>query len=368
MIDANFSLLVAAGKSDIKGLNKFGRAPAGVQDVTTDIWSRADATPTQSVWLAPTATRTHAVVSDSASDACGAGTLTFSEQPANGNFVTIGTKKYTFQTTLTNVDGNVKISAVNTSGSIDNLIAAINLAAGAGTTYATSMTANAVDVIAFVGAGDTMTLYDKSSGTIPSTGTLSGTSAWGATTVPAGVGARSMRIYGLKTWDSEESYEDVYMYGVDTQNTVNSYVIIHRMKVLTSGATNPNVGTITATAATDSTVTALILPTIGQTLMAIYGVPSTKTLYLTDYHAHIMKSSGTTSHAEVRLLVNPFPGDQPTVFLQKDIIGAQSSGNGGATQYYSPMKAIPGPAIIKINCIASADDLDMSAGFNGYVA
>jgi hypothetical protein len=62
--------------------------------------------------------------------------------PVDGSTVTIGSKVYTFQDTLTNVDGNVKIGA-NPAACVANLIAAINLAAGAGTTYATAMTLNA---------------------------------------------------------------------------------------------------------------------------------------------------------------------------------------------------------------------------------
>lgn len=61
--------------------------------------------------------------------------------PANGTTVQIGSKTYTFQTTLTNVDGNVLIG-VSAAVALDNLKSAINLTAGAGTTYATAMTAH----------------------------------------------------------------------------------------------------------------------------------------------------------------------------------------------------------------------------------
>lgn len=54
------------------------------------------------------------------------GTLTFTGQPANGETVTIGTKVYTFQTVLTNVDGNVLIGGT-TAASITNLKNAINV-------------------------------------------------------------------------------------------------------------------------------------------------------------------------------------------------------------------------------------------------
>src|SRR3954452_16261229 len=66
-------------------------------------------------------------------------TLTATVQPTNGQTVTIGSKVYTFQTVLTNVDGNVFIGATLTI-SLANLLAALNLAAGAGTKYAAATT------------------------------------------------------------------------------------------------------------------------------------------------------------------------------------------------------------------------------------
>ncbi len=66
-------------------------------------------------------------------------TLTASGQPTNGATVTIGSKVYTFQTVLTNVDGNVFIGASLTI-TLANLLNALNLGAGSGTTYAAATT------------------------------------------------------------------------------------------------------------------------------------------------------------------------------------------------------------------------------------
>lgn len=69
-------------------------------------------------------------------------TLTATANPANGETVTIGGRTYTFQTTLTNSDGNVKIGA-DAATSLGNLAAAINGASGAGTKYAAATTRHA---------------------------------------------------------------------------------------------------------------------------------------------------------------------------------------------------------------------------------
>lgn len=114
------------------------------------------------------------------------GLLTLTGNPSNTETVTIGSKVYTFQTSLTNVDGNVKIGA-DAAASIANLIAAINLAAGAGTTYATAMTLNA-SVTASANASSTskMNVTAKVNGpaglAIATTETLS-SGSWGAVTL-----------------------------------------------------------------------------------------------------------------------------------------------------------------------------------------
>jgi len=238
-----------AGRSSV---NKFGSAPSGIQVTATDIWGRADATPTQSVWLAPTAARVHAIVSSSVDD-----------------------------------DGS-----------------------------------------------------------------------------PVGTGARTLRVYGLTSWTADEVSEDITLNGVGAVNTVNSYVIIHRMKVLTMGASGPNVGTIIATAATDTTVTAVILPGDGQTEMAIYGVPSTKIALLHRWNVQIDKAGGAVASADFILRVNENPNVQTTGFLRKDDISLQSTCTCAEERRYAiPMRFV-GPCIIKATAIASAADVDGASGFD----
>jgi hypothetical protein len=237
-------------------LNKFGQAPDGVQTTATDIWSRANASATQQIWLPPTTARVHAIASSSTSD-----------------------------------DGD-----------------------------------------------------------------------------PAGVGARTVRVYGLTAWSTAETSEVVTLNGTGAVNTANAYVIIHRMKVLTSGASGPNVGTITATAATDTTITAVILPGLGQTEMAIYGVASGRSLYLTRWSAQMDKITGATPvSANLSLLICENPTADPRVYLRKHDLHLQSTGTSAYQATFDPPIKYAGPCIVKVQASATAADTDISSQFDGYL-
>ncbi len=91
------------------------------------------------------------------------GVLTLSANASDLETVTIDSKVYTFDDTiLDNIDGHVLIGAAATD-SIDNLIAAITLGAGSGSTYAAATTLHPT-VTAAVGAGDTMGATAKNEG------------------------------------------------------------------------------------------------------------------------------------------------------------------------------------------------------------
>jgi hypothetical protein len=111
------------------------------------------------------------------------GTLTLTGQPLNTETVVIGDKTYTFQTSLTDVDGNVLIGS-DAEDSIDNLVLALTLGTGSGTKYAASMTANA-HVAYFSDTATTLVVKARVAGT---TETLTNGS-WGAATLASGAGS-----------------------------------------------------------------------------------------------------------------------------------------------------------------------------------
>lgn len=178
----------------------------------------------------------------------------------------------------------------------------------------------------------------------------------------AGTGAQAVRVYGLTDWDTEEETEIVVMNGASNVATLFSYVIIHRIQVLTFGSAGPNVGIITATADTDATITAQINADEGQTQMAIYGVPSTQKAYMTGFYASL---NGTTNaRADITLKVNPYPDNELAGFLTKHTIGIGTSGSSLLQHHYKPYNGFDGPCIIKIQGDPTANNTEISAGFD----
>lgn len=108
---------------------------------------------------------------------------------SNLDTVTIDTKTYTFQTTLTNVDGNVQIGGT-AAASLANLAAAINLTGTPGTDYALATTIHPT-VFAEAVTATTITATAKDQGTGGNsivTTEAAVTLSWGAGTLAGGGG------------------------------------------------------------------------------------------------------------------------------------------------------------------------------------
>lgn len=117
--------------------------------------------------------------------AAATGTLTFSGTGSNGDTVVIGGRTYTLKTALAAAD-DVLIGASATATAA-NLAAAINGAAGAGTTYGTGTAPNALVTAAAATGVVTLTARDvgDDGNEITTTETSSG-AAFGATTLTGG--------------------------------------------------------------------------------------------------------------------------------------------------------------------------------------
>lgn len=184
----------------------------------------------------------------------------------------------------------------------------------------------------------------------------------------AGTGARTVKVSGLTGWDAAEVSETVTLNGTSNVATVNSYVVVHRMQVMTVGSGGTNAGNITATAQTDSTVTAQISAGKGQILMAIYGVPADHQLQLVQWYMGMNRAAAAAASADLELYVKASADQPDSAFVVKHHLGLASSGSSHVAHEFKPLFKISGPAIIKAQVEnVSANDTDISAGFDGVL-
>lgn len=171
-------------------------------------------------------------------------------------------------------------------------------------------------------------------------------------------GARTMQVFGLDSTGAEIN-ETVSLSGTNTVTTTNSYSMIHRMIVRTAGVTETNVGDISATAVTDATVTAQINANNAQTLMAIYQIPTGDDGCITNFYASMLRNN-TTGSANIYLYAKP----NGEVFQVKQLIGIIGGGTSIINRTLNPPACFEPLTIIKISADASANNTDISAGYD----
>lgn len=152
-------------------------------------------------------------------------TLTLTGNAVADETVTIGSKTYTWKTSVSTTANQVKIGAT-ASDSIDNLIAAINHGAGSGTVYGSATTAHPSGT-ASAGAGDTMLFTASAVGTagnsIATTETMTNGS-WGFATLSAGINASTLTGGDGKDSEGNDLPTQAYLNGIHIRCTAG---IIH---------------------------------------------------------------------------------------------------------------------------------------------
>lgn len=185
----------------------------------------------------------------------------------------------------------------------------------------------------------------------------------------AGTGMRTVKIYGLKTWSTAETNETVIMNGVASVNTVESYVIIHRMEAITWGTGGLNAGNISATAAVDATVTAAIRVGFNQSQMMIYGIPDTQSLQIKRFISEIVKGTGVSRRADCEVLMMSDPATNVadnTAWTNKENF-LLTEGQNAWTHEYPVPKSCDGPCIVKIQATSNSNNTRVIAGMDAYV-
>lgn len=174
----------------------------------------------------------------------------------------------------------------------------------------------------------------------------------------SGNGSSTILIFGYTAWDKPPVIERVVLNGTTPVNTVNEYVAIDRMQV-----NSVNTGKITATAATDSTVTAQINAGNGQTQMALKAVGYHENAYITNYVCSILRPASNRT-ALLQLAINTEPDEQSTSFKNTFAVSAEADGSTSVFGSFEPYALVPGPAMLKAQTIANANDTTVFVNFD----
>ncbi len=157
----------------------------------------------------------------------------------------------------------------------------------------------------------------------------------GRTQVEIGTGITWLRVFRAKNVDSTDVAGDVYIAedaGVD----------------ITAGVPD-----------TASEIKAKITNPFNQTLMAIYTIPTGYTGYMMVLHTSMNRAQATGA-VDMQFYVKPFG----QVFQLKDFAGLMSSGTSHTPHIFTIPEEIEAKSDIKITATSSANDVDVSAGFD----
>lgn len=160
----------------------------------------------------------------------------------------------------------------------------------------------------------------------------------------AGTGARTVKVYGVTANGLEN--ETVTLNGVTPVSTTKSYYDIYILHINTAGSGNTNAGIITATAQTDSTVTAAIAANgYNTSRKAIRYIPTGHKGYLYSFDAGMQQTTAGSS-ALVYLLTKESGG----VWLARHIHSLNNSGNNFENQDFKAPIVLNAGTWVKIQC------------------
>ena len=179
----------------------------------------------------------------------------------------------------------------------------------------------------------------------------------------SGDGCRTVSVSGVGHGDMSIASETVSMAGNTYVPTLNTYQRINRMACETFGVTEMNEGNIYAIAQVDASTQIVVTANFGQSLHGIWTCPLGKTCLITNYYASMNKSGGASGAIDLTL----FTRDNTTSehgWRVRHSLGAITTGSSHFGHAFNPYFKIAEKTDIKVQAIGSANDLDVSAGFD----
>jgi len=171
----------------------------------------------------------------------------------------------------------------------------------------------------------------------------------------AGTGAQIIELQGLDS-DFLEQTEQVAMSGAGTVISLNKYVRINRVFVVSVGSVGANIGVVTVQDTQPVTMASIAIND-NQTHQAVYTVPTDKQGLITVVWAGIGTGSAAGVATDIELLIRPFGQALRTMFLL------------GLTSHWShnlmPPIHVEAKSDIKLRSVGnSANNSNITAGFD----
>lgn len=181
----------------------------------------------------------------------------------------------------------------------------------------------------------------------------------------AGTGARTVTLQGLDS-DGLLQNETVTMAGAARVSTNNSFGMVHRMFVATSGSGGENSGAITALNPQDTSLTlAQIGATNNQSLMAIFRIPSNMDGFMPNFYATILKDGPASASPNVTLILRA----QSSIGGVWQVKNTHGMANAGAhlQHFYDPPNAFSANQTVALRVDTDTANTNMSGGFDLYL-
>lgn len=178
----------------------------------------------------------------------------------------------------------------------------------------------------------------------------------------AGTGARTVQVFG-----TDGNYltisEIVTMNGATPVTLTQNYSRIWRAIVRTVGTGGVNAGIITIRVVTGPVTQAQILAGNGQTLMALFTVPSNQFLIISNYYTTMALTGGGNNIVNVKLFVRP----RDESWILKHTLDFDSQTLGHINYRFTPALSVGSCIDVRLEADTTTNSTVVSAGFGGYL-